>query len=304
MLVTGARGFVGRHLLARLAIDLPAADVRALAADLTDAAAVAAEVRAFAPDACLHLAAVSAVSAASHNPGRAWQVNLHGTLHLARAIMAETPDCLLVFASSADCYGGSFRSGVALTEAAVLAPLSTYAATKAAADLALGAMVADGLRCVRARPANHTGPGQSEEFVIAAFARQIARVRAGLQPPVLRVGALEHRRDFLDVRDVCRAYVACLRRADDIPAGAIINVASGHPRRIGDILERLMASAGVTARIETDPARLRHGEIAVAATDATSGRELLGWSPAVAWDVTIADVMADWFRRAATPHPG
>ena len=298
MLVTGSRGFVGRHLMAQLAAAFPEADVCPLAADLTDAVATGAAIAAFAPDACLHLAAVSAVHAAVRDPEHAWRVNLHGTLDLARAIMAGAPECLLVFASSADCYGGSFRSGAALTEAAPLAPMNVYAATKAAADLAIGAMAADGLRCIRVRPANHTGPGQSADFAIAAFAQQVAKIRAASQEPVLRVGSLEPRRDFLDVRDVCRAYVACLLRADDIPVGAIINVASGNSRRIGDILDQLLSSAGVTARIETDLTRLRHSDTPVAAIDPTLAHDLLDWSPAIPWDVTLADVVADWSRRS------
>src|SRR5262249_19286486 len=138
--------------------------------------------------------------------GQAWEVNLHGTLHLARAILRHVPDCQMLFASSADAYGWSFQSGTALAENAPLAPRNTYAATKAAADLALGSMTEQGLRCVRLRPVNHTGPGQSDQFVVAAFARQIARVATGLQPPLLEVGNLDAWRDFLDVRDVCAAY--------------------------------------------------------------------------------------------------
>ena len=110
-------------------------------------------------------------------------------------------------------------AGVALDESAAAAPMNTYAATKAAADLALGAMVNEGLRVIRLRPFNHTGPGQSPDFVVPAFARQIARIETGLQPPVMRTGALAPRRDFLDVRDVYAAYIACLQRADTLASG-------------------------------------------------------------------------------------
>ena len=91
-----------------------------------------------------------------------------------------------------------------------------YAASKAAADLALGAMTVDGLRVVRVRPFNHTGPGQSPDLVVAAFARQVARIAAGVQAPVIDVGSLESWRDFLDVRDVCAAYMACIDRRHEI----------------------------------------------------------------------------------------
>ena len=108
------------------------------------------------------------------------------------------------------------------------------------------------LRVIRVRPFNHTGPGQSDAFVVPAFARQVARIAAGKQPPVLRVGALDPYRDFLDVRDVCSCYAQCLVRADTIPTGTILNIASGQPRRIGDVLDELLALAGVKAEIDLD----------------------------------------------------
>ena len=141
----------------------------------------------------------------------------------------------------------------ALTEAAALNPMNIYGATKAAADLALGAMASDGLRIIRARPFNHTGPGQTPAFVVSAFARQVARIMTGRQPASLSVGALDPLRDFLDVRDVCACYAACLRQADAIPSGTILNIASGQARRIGDVLDELLAVAGIHAAIEVDP---------------------------------------------------
>jgi GDP-4-dehydro-6-deoxy-D-mannose reductase len=207
------------------------------------------------------------------------------------------PHCCFLFVSSADIYGAAFRAGTKLDEAAVPAPLNTYGATKAAADLAIGALAADGLRAVRLRPFNHTGPGQSPAFVVAAFARQVARVAAGLQPPVLQVGALEPQRDFLDVRDVCDAYVACLRRAEALEPGVILNLASGTPRRIGDVLDELLRLAGVQARAETGAALLRPTDIALACGDASRARALLDWAPLVAWTDTLRDVLADWTAR-------
>jgi GDP-4-dehydro-6-deoxy-D-mannose reductase len=236
IMLTGASGFVGRHLVPCLREAFPDAELASDAVDVTDAAAVRARVRDVRPDACVHLAAISTLATARHDPDNAWRVNLHGSLALAAAFLAETPECVLLYVSTGEVYGGSFRAGIALDETAAPAPMNTYAATKAAADLSLGAMANDGLRVIRVRPFNHTGPGQSADFAVPAFARQIARIAAGLQPPVMRVGALDPQRDFLDVRDVCAAYVACLRSADGIALGTILNIASGVPRRIGDIL--------------------------------------------------------------------
>jgi GDP-4-dehydro-6-deoxy-D-mannose reductase len=304
ILVTGAGGFVGGHLLPVLSAAFPAAELigrgnakGARPLELTDTASVDDAIRRTMPDACVHLAAVAAVGVARTDPDLAWRVNLGGTLAVARAILRHAPACRLVFASTADLYGASFRAGVALDETALPAPLNTYSATKAAADLALGAMAAEGLRVVRMRPFNHTGPGQSTAFVVPAFARQVMRIQAGLQPAVMRVGDLSPMRDFLDVRDVCAAYAACLRPEIELRCGQILNIASGRPVRIADVLQGLLDVAGVQARIETDTDLLRPTDIPVAIGNAEAAHRLLGWQPKIAWQTTLGDVIEDWRAR-------
>lgn len=308
ILVTGAGGFVGSHLLPALQAAFPESEItptahepthgfRAL--DIRDAAAVRALVRENRPDACIHLAAIAAIAAARRDPELAWHVNLHGTVTLARALLEAAPDCTFLFISSADIYGASFRTGAPLDEAALPAPLNAYAATKAAADLAVGALAAEGLRAIRLRPFNHTGAGQSPDFAVPAFARQIAGIRAGMQEPVIRTGALDPRRDFLDVRDICAVYVACLARADTIAPGTILNIASGTPRRVGDVLETLLALAGLEASIETEAGLLRPADIPVAVGNAGRARALLAWEPRIPWETTLRDVLSDWEARFA-----
>ncbi len=304
ILLTGAGGFVAGHLRPLLRAAFPDAAIiemggQGAKVDLADGPALAKFVAEAAPDACVHLAAVTAVPAANADPDTAWRINLMGTLSLARALQAANPASVLLFASSAEIYGRSFAAGVALDEGGLPAPMNTYAATKAAADLALGAMAATGLRVIRMRPFNHTGPGQPPSFVVPAFARQVARIAAGVQAPVLQVGALDPYRDFLDVRDVCAAYVAALQKADGLAPGAVFNVASGTPRRIGDILAALMAMAGVKAEVSTGAGLLRRAEIPTASGDAAAARAVLGWAPAIAWEQTLADVLADWQERVA-----
>ena len=306
ILVTGASGFVAQHLVPRLRRSFPDSTLLLCGTghidlDVSDGDGVRAFIERERPDACVHLAAISAVGAARDDPARAWQVNLHGSLELARSILTFVPDCTLLYVSSAEVYGRSFASGEPVSEMTALAPMNTYAATKAAADLALGAMVGDGLRVIRARPFNHTGSGQTADFAIPAFARQIARISAGQQAPTMTVGSLDPFRDFLDVRDVCDAYTVCLANADTLPAGCILNIASGIPRRVGDVLTRLLELAGVEATIASDPGLQRRTEIKLACGDSVRIKELLGWAPSIPWDITLRDVLADWARQLSGP---
>jgi GDP-4-dehydro-6-deoxy-D-mannose reductase len=152
---------------------------------------------------------------------------------------------------------------------------------------------------VRLRLFNHTGPGQSDQFVLPAFARQIALIESARQAPPLRVGGLHSMRDFLDVRDVCGAYVRCLQCGPELGPGTVLNIASGVPRRIGDILDTLLKLAGLRTEVVTDAARLRGTEIVSARGDSSRARNLLGWAPEIPWQQTLADVLADWRLRVA-----
>ncbi|WP_428377073.1 GDP-mannose 4,6-dehydratase [Lichenicoccus sp.] len=300
ILATGLTGFSGRHLQPAVASILPDAELVPLDCDLTDADAVAARVRDVRPDACIHLAAIAAIGAAGSDPAMAWRVNLHGTLALADALVRCVPGAALVHVSSGDAYGRSFTGGIPLDERAALAPMNVYGATKAAADLALGAIAGPALHVVRLRPFNQAGPGQSDAFALPAFAHQVAMIARGLHPPVLQVGNLDPERDFLDVRDVARAYALTLARVRTLPNGTILNLASGTPRRIGALLDDLLALAGITPAIEADPARMRPSDIPRAIGDASRARALLDWAPEIAWDRTLADVLDDWMQRVGS----
>lgn len=312
LLVTGASGFVGSHLRVALRGAFPHARLIAASRgeavadwdevvplDLADLASCRASVAAARPDAVVHLAALAAVGESFRAPLAVWQVNLIGTLALAEAVLAAAPEAVFLYASSAEIYGLSFQDGVALAEGAALRPANPYAASKAAADLALGEMALRGLRAIRLRPFTHTGPGQTDAFVVTAFARQAARIAAGLQEPVLRVGALDRWRDFLDVRDVCAGYVAALDRADACEPGAAFNLASGNPRRVGDVLDDLLRLAGIAPRIEIEAARLRPTDVPRTVGDASAARRVLGWQPVVPWEDTLASVLGYWQAQCA-----
>ncbi len=315
VLITGAIGFVGPYLVEALRRTLGREVLivstaltgeehpllgGVFALDVTDKAAVGEMIRRVGPTHVVHLAGLAATTAANANEALAWQVHVFGTLNIANAILEHAPRCVLLSVGSGQVYGASARSGVPLSEAAVLAPTNTYEVTKAAGDLAVGALAGRGLACVRLRPFNHTGPGQTGDFVIPSFAMQIARIEAGLQPPVLKVGNLEAERDFLDVRDVVAAYALAVAKSDLIAPGTILNVASGVPRRIQSILDRLMALSRVPISTKIDSTRMRSSETPRYVGDATAAKKLLGWSPQIEFDATLAAVLDDCRARVAT----
>ena len=149
------------------------------------------------------------------------------------------------------------------------------------------------LDIVVARPFNHAGPGQRPAFAVSGFARQIARIDAGLAPPTLKVGNLDTRRDITDVRDVVEAYEML---NDGAPAGRPFNVCSGRAWRIGDLLEELLHHAQVAIRVETDEDKLRPNDVPVVQGNATRIRTELGWSPRIPVERTLSDTL-DWWRQ-------
>ena len=315
ILLTGAGGFVGGHLLTALRQAFPEAVLvgarrrasegpvagadETVILDLDEVAGLADTLAAARPDAVLHLAASADVGASFRNPLAVWRTNLLGTLALGEAVLRVAPHTPFLMASSGEIYGLSFQSGRPVGENTPRAPTNPSAASKAAADLALGEMALRGLRAVRLRAFTHTGAGQADGFAVAAFARQIARIEAGQQSPVLRTGALDRWRDFLDVRDVCSAYVAALAKVGSLRAGIALNICSGTPRRIGDVLETLLRLSGVEARVEQDAARLRPTDVESVQGDPALAHQTLGWSPTIPWEDTLEAVLADWRSRVA-----
>jgi len=314
IMITGARGFVGPHVaeaLRRLCgsrVEIVAtARVggqhpllgSVMTLDVVDRAALGAAIAGIKPTHVVHLAGFAAPAAVRADPDAAWRLHVQGTLDLARAILQQAPDCCLIHVGSGLVYGESAKSGRALDENVVLAPIDEYSVTKAAADLALGALARRGLKCIRMRPFNHSGTGQSEAFVIPAFAMQIARIEAGLHPPVIRVGNLDAQRDFLDVRDVASAYALAVGSVGRLEPGIVLNVASGVPRRISDVLSGLVAKSHVKISIEQDPARNRPDDVPIIVGDANRAREVLGWRPEHTFDDMLTAVMNNCRARAA-----
>ena len=314
ILVTGATGFVGIWLM-RILRELPADPPLELISagrdpgcdvelDVTDKEAIAASLRDCRPTAVVHLAAIAAPQEARRDPSQAWNVNFQGTVNLASAILREVPDCRFVFAGSSEAYGQSFAEidGAAMTEDCVLKPMTVYGATKAAADIAVGQMYFDGLRSIRFRPFNHTGPGQTEAYVIPAFASQIARIEAGLAAPVIEVRNLGAYRDFLDVRDVVQAYaLAALGKGRDAE-GKAFNLASGKAVEIRSILDLLLRLSGREIEVVVSPDRVRPTDILTARGDAGAAMRHLGWAPQFELEQTVSAVLSDWRERVNAAH--
>ncbi|MBN9034311.1 GDP-mannose 4,6-dehydratase [uncultured Rhizobium sp.] len=301
LLVTGARGFVGSILTE--AADAAGFDPVGFTdpettqpADLRDARAVERAITHAQPDAVIHLAAIAAPRQAKNDPHLAWQVNVMGTLHLAQAVLSHAPAARFIFAGSSEAYGAALnRDAVPIRETAALEPMSPYGATKAAADVMLRQMAHDGLRATIFRPFNHTGPGQQPAYVVPAFAHQIAEIEAGRQAPVLKVGNLDACRDFLDVRDVARAYLMAAGR-DDLENGETFNLSTGTPVQIKELLAMLTGLARVPVSVETDPDRFAPNTIPRMSGDPSLARERLGWVPKIPLERTLADIL-DRFRR-------
>ncbi len=305
VLVTGARGFVGRHLVdaleARGHIVLQAdrtPSEGALAIDVTDPLAVRAALDLARPNAIAHLAAQAFVPTSVEDPAGTFSVNAVGTLNMLEALRGlqdSGPPARLLVVSSAEVYGAEPGDALPLLESSSPRPLNPYAASKIAAEaLALAYARTYGLDVVVTRAFNHIGAGQDERFAVANFAAQLARVAAD-EAAVVMVGNLDVSRDFLDVRDVCAAYVRLLE-GHGAP-GEIYNVASGRATTLKEILRLLIQIAGVPVQVREDPERIRPSDIPLSIGDATKLRDATGWVPAISLTNALRDVYDDARRR-------
>lgn len=303
ILITGANGFVGSWLqralrqtrpdLHIIPIGSPGESAAVESLDVRNGQAVFDLIDRIRPDVLIHLAAVSSVPTSNSFQRLTWDVNLTGTMNLAEAVIKHAPYCRFVFVSSSEVYGRTFNTAHRpVTEEMLLDPMNPYAAAKASADIFIGQMANSGLRAVRMRPFNHTGPGQTEVFALPSFAAQIVRIEKGLAPPVLKVGNLEAKRDFLDVRDVVAAYLAAIDPNRELEPGVVLNIASGEARRMGEVLDELLGRTKAQIEVETDPGRMRPSDIACAVGDASRARRTLDWRPQVPWSQTLDEILA------------
>ncbi|MFJ4144939.1 GDP-mannose 4,6-dehydratase [Pseudomonas sp. NPDC089734] len=317
VLITGANGFVGQILCEILqkaghqVIALgghtstpPRYADQFLQCDIRDAEGLEQAVALAAPTHVVHLAAITHVPTSFKEPLLTWQTNVMGSVNLLQALQNKAPKAFVLFVSSSEVYGASFKQGTPLNERSPCQPLNPYAASKLAAEAAVNEYFRQGQPGIVVRPFNHIGAHQSPDFATASFARQIALVEAGLQPPLLKVGNLQAERDFLDVRDVCNAYVALLQladRDDDYPR--CFNICSGQPRKIQTMLDRLLAMSSKAIEVGEDPERMRPSDIGCAVGDHSAIQLAIGWQPGIELQDTLAALLDYWRAEIKASPP-
>lgn len=313
ILVTGAGGFVGGHLLTYLNQQpnvtlhgtlISEAERRpALVAlcpnlwtlDLRDPAAVEDMLAAVKPDHIFHLAGQAYVPRSFEDPWDTLETNIRGTLNVLQAVRALKLATRVLVVGSAETYGTVKPEYLPLTEDTPMTPTSPYSVSKIGQDmLALQYTLAHQVFTVRTRPFNHIGPGQNNRFAVPNWASQIAEAEAGQREPVVYVGNLSAARDFTDVRDVVRAYTMAL---DKGKSGEVYNVCSGQAHTMQSIMDTLVRLSRVPIEVRTDPERFRAVEIPVLVGSYRRLYEQTGWEPQIPIDQSLRDVLDEWRQR-------
>lgn len=305
-LVTGCNGFVGRAIATRLAragyevwgVDRSEPDPSFagtyLRGDLADFDFVSSALDLSTPACVVHLAAQSSVSKSFDEPTPTLRDGTAPALHFLEHARATKSSARLLLVGSADEYGSVGSAQIPVREDVPPNPESPYALAKAIQNF-YGRMYARLYRvdAMMTRSFNHTGPGQRETFVLSSFARQVAEIRRGARPAEIEVGNLDVRRDFLDVRDVCDAYVVLLKKGR---MGETYNVCSGQSYRVGDLLRELCTLAGVHVAIRVDVARLRPVDTPEMRGDPSKMSQHTGWKAKTPIQETLKSLLDYWDR--------
>lgn len=298
ILVTGAQGFVGGYLLTHLRERgdevTPTCEPGSLApgylpVEIRDVEQVEQVVADAKPDAIIHLAAIAFVPEAEHDFTRALDINVGGVHNLCRAISRTGNAARLVFASSPEVYGKVPESQMPLSEDQSHNPANNYGLTKSFAESVIRRWRAEGVPATIIRPFNHIGPRQNDRFVTSSFARQLAQIKLGLVPATLKVGNLDAKRDFTDVRDIVQGYRLAAEKGGDV-----FQLCSGKPLSVQSVLDRLIQIAGVQVVIERDPERMRTSEIPLLFGSNQLAADRLGWIPTISLDQTLQELFDYW----------
>lgn len=302
-LIVGAGGFVGKYLIDELLaqndqvtatklpheqIDSPC-NIRDL--NLLDTSAVSAVLQEEKPDCIFHLAAQSSVALSWEKPQLTANINIIGTINLLEAVRNICPGaCVLLVGSSEEI--GIINQPIPISEEITPHPANIYAVTKATQNM-LGNLYAHayGLNIISVRAFNHIGPGQSSQFVISDFCRQVAEIEAGCREPVLKVGNLEAKRDFTDVRDIVHAYALLVRHGR---SGETYHVGSGQAYSIGELLNLILEKSHADITVETDPHKFRPIDVPFICADITKLKQITGFSPAYPIKQSLTDILSFW----------
>lgn len=311
-LITGITGFAGSHLAELLTagghevwglvrrrspqdlLEGVLGDIRLVEGDLHDQGSLRIVLRECQPEWIFHLAAQSFVPSSWRAPADTFETNVVGQANLFEAVRDLGMDPVIQIAGSSEEYGHVEPDELPIRETNPLRPLSPYAVSKVAQDL-MGYQYhrSYGMRIVRTRAFNHTGPRRGAEFVASAFALQVLAVERG-DASVIKVGNLDARRDFTDVRDVVKGYLAAVERGEP---GEVYNICSGSAVRMRELLDMIAAAAGLEIEVENDPTRMRPSDVPVLEGDSAKFRAATGWAPEISLDRTLSDLLAWWRAR-------
>jgi GDP-4-dehydro-6-deoxy-D-mannose reductase len=312
-LITGIAGFVGSHLAELLlekgyevyGLSRPRTKMDHIEAiknklhledaDLLDTHSLYTLINGIKPDYIFHLAAQSFVPTSWVSPAVTLEVNIVGSANLFESVRMAKIDPVIQIACSSEEYGLVHEDELPIKETNPLRPLSPYAVSKLAMDyLGYQYQQSYGVKIIRTRGFNHTGPRRGDTFAESNFAKQIAMIEKGKQDPVISVGNLEAKRDYTDVRDMVQAYLLSVEKCDP---GDVYNIATGTTIRIGDLLNMLLGMSKVKVEIRKDPARMRPSDVPVLIGDATKFMAKTGWKPAIPFEKTMEDLLNYWRER-------
>lgn len=309
VLVTGAGGFVGGHLVLAL-VDRGhhvvaggiqdsnfkfQREIEIFNFDITDYLSIEQIISKIKPDAIIHLAAQSMVKRAWEEPAGTITVNTIGTINLLKAVKEHVPHAKIINIGTSEEYGLTGKKGEPLEEHYDCLPQNPYAVSKlAAGQVALQLAKKDSLNVIHVRPFNHFGPGQQLGYAVSDFASQIAQIEQGLCPPVIKVGDLSAQRDFTDVRDVIDAYITLLEKKVE---SGIYNVCSGKPRSMNEILDFLIQQSRIPITIQVDQDRLRPSDVPLFVGSASKIKKAVGWEPKRKFEDSLLETLEWWRKR-------
>lgn len=315
VLITGITGFAGSHLADYILENHPDVEVFGFIrwrsrmenilhimdkiglfeADLKDIVSLKKALAEIKPDRIFHLASQSFVPASWKLPAETFAINSIGQINLFEAVLDLKLNPRIQVAGSSEEYGLVNPDEVPMKETNPLRPLSPYAVSKVAQDLlAYQYFQSYGLKTVRTRGFNHTGPRRGEVFICSNFAKQIAEIEKRKREPVLYVGNLEAKRDFTDVRDIVRGYWLCLEKGKE---GDVYNLGTGKCYSMKEILDMLLSLSQAKVKVEVDPTRLRPSDVPILWSDCTKFKELTGWEPKIPFRKTLEDLLDYWRER-------